>query len=360
MPRSILLWRALLQGFGGIGIIVMAMTIFPVLRIGGMQLFRIEFADRSEKILPRVSQIATAIVSTYVFLIILCAFCLFLAGMSVFDAVCHALATVSTGGHSTHDKSIAFYESQLIEAIIVAFMIIGGSTLILFIKLWRGNYKALWTDSQIRAYFGVITVSCAIVTLWLWNFNEYGLLFSFRQALFSVVAILTSTGFVISDYSQWGNFVPVLLFFLSLIGGCTGSTTGGIKIFRFQVLFSVAMTQLRHLRRPHGVFVPTFNHQKISEGVATSVFTFITLYCFCLVILALGLGLFNLDFITALSGASAAIGNLGSGLGNVIGPGGVYTTFDNGPKCILMFGMILGRLELLTVLILLMPSFWKD
>lgn len=360
VSKGILLWRALLQWLGGTGIIVMAMTILPILRIGGMQLFRNEFSDRSEKILPRVSQIASAILSIYFVFTLICTILLHLAGMKWFDAICHAMGAVSTGGLSTKDLSVGAFHSLSIELILMAFMLIGGTTFILFVKLWHRNFKAVWQDSQLRAYLGTIGIASLLSTIWLMVHKEVDFLSSLRHSTFAVVSVITSTGYTTEDYNLWGSFPLVLFLTLSLIGGCTGSTSGGIKIFRFQVLFAVALSHMRQLRRSHGVYLPTYQSQKISENISTSVFTFITLYAFCLMMLAGGLSICGLDFITSLSGAASALGNLGTGLGPLIGPTGTFATLDIAPKCLLMFGMILGRLELLAILILFMPSFWKD
>ncbi len=358
--KGVLLWRALLQWLGGTGIIVMAMTIFPTLRIGGMQLFRSEFSDRSEKILPRVSQIATAILVAYTFFTVACAILLYWAGMPTFDSICHAMATVSTGGLSTKDASIGSYNNPLIEIIVIAFMILGGSTLILYVRLWNGDTKAIRRDSQFKVYLGIILFASIVISLWHWGINKIDFLTSLRQGTFATVSIITTTGFVTADYGKWGNFPVMIFFILSLIGGCTGSTTGGIKIFRFQVLFALTKAHLLQLRRPHGVYVPLYQEQKISDAVAFSVFTFITLYCFCLVALACILSAMGLDFMTSLSGAASAIGNIGPGLGDLLGPHTSFVRLSEGPKLAMMAGMILGRLELLTVLVLFIPSFWRD
>ena len=358
--KGLLLWRALLQWLGGTGIVVMAMTIFPTLRIGGMQLFRSEFSDRSEKILPRLSQIVTGILSIYILFTAVCGFLLWWVGMSVFDAICHAMSTVSTGGLSTKDASIGFYDNPLIEIIIMVFMILGGSTLILYIKLWNGDAKALRRDSQLKAYLGVLLVASLIVTFWQWLINNFNFITSLRRGTFITISTITTTGFITSDYGQWGAFYGTFFFILGMIGGCTGSTTGGIKIFRFQVLFALTKSHLLQLRRPHGVYVPTYQDYKISDAVAFSVFTFITLYCFCLVLLALALSGMGLDFVTSLSGSAACLSNTGLGLGKLIGPHTSFETLADGPKLVMMVGMILGRLELLTILVLFMPSFWRD
>ena len=360
IPHGLLLWRALLQWLGGTGIVVMAMTIFPTLRIGGMQLFRSEFSDRSEKILPRVSQIVTGILVIYIFFTLACGILLYWAGMSAFDAICHAMSTVSTGGLSTKNASIGFYQNPLMEIIIMIFMILGGSTLILYVRLWNGDLKALRRDSQLKAYLGILLMASLIVTLCHWMGSRLDFMTSLRHGFFSTISVVTTTGFVTDDYGRWGSFYPMFFFILGLIGGCTGSTTGGIKIFRFQVLFALTKSHLLQLRRPHGVYVPIYQDHKISDSIAFSVFTFITLYSFCLVVLALTLSGLGLDFITSLSGAAACVSNVGLGLGNLIGPHTSFYKLGDGPKIVMMAGMILGRLELLTILVLFVPSFWRD
>ena len=242
----------------------------------------------------------------------------------------------------------------------MVFMIIGGTTFILFVKLWHHNFKAVWLDSQLRVYLGIIAMSSLLGALWLNFHQEMNFWSSLRYSSFAVVSVITSTGYATEDYILWGSFPLVLFFLLSIIGGCTGSTSGGIKIFRFQVLIAVALSHMRQLRRPHGIYVPLYQSQKITDNVATSVFTFITLYAFCLILLTGGLSICGLDFISSLSGAASVLGNLGPGLSSHIGPLGSFADLDLGSKGLLMFGMILGRLELLAILILFMPSFWKD
>lgn len=359
-PKGVLLWRSLLQWLGGTGIILMALTILPILRIGGMQLFRSEFSDRSEKILPRVSQISSAIVSVYLLFSFLCFMSLKLAGMGYFDAACHMMSTVSTGGISTHNASVGFYDNFLIELITMVFMIIGGVTYILYVRFWQGDFKAIYRDSQLRAFLCTMFIAGLGISLWNWQCEGFGIHKSFREGIFTAVSIMTSTGFTTADYSHWGNFPLFIIFILSLIGGCTGSTSGGMKVFRFQVLAAVARAHLKHLRRQHGVYVPTYQGQKISETVATSVLTFISLYFLAAFFIVMLLTLFNLDIINALSAAIAAISNIGPGITELIGPSGTYAPFPDACKFILMLGMILGRLEILTIFILFMPSFWRN
>lgn len=359
-PRGILLWRCLLQWLGGTGIILMALTILPILRIGGMQLFRSEFSDRSEKILPRVSQISSAIVSVYLLFSVLCFICLKLAGMTYFDAVCHTMATVSTGGLSPHNLSIGYYDNFLIEVITMVFMIIGGTTYILYIKLWQGNFKAIYRDSQLRAFLCTIFISGIAIGLWNHFHSDVALGQSLRESAFTTVSIMTSTGFTTIDYSQWGSFPLFIIFILSLVGGCTGSTSGGLKVFRLQVLSAVAHVHLKQLRRQHSVYIPLYQNQKISETVAMSVLTFVTLYFLVALAIVMLLTLFNMDVMNAFSAAIAALSNTGPGITELLGPSGNHGPLPTPCKLILMMGMILGRLEILTVFVLFMPSFWRN
>ncbi|MBX9977560.1 MAG: TrkH family potassium uptake protein [Alphaproteobacteria bacterium] len=360
MPKSILLWRAMLQWLGGIGIIVMAMIIFPILRIGGMQLFRSEFSDRSDKILPRVSQIASGIFSVYSILTLLCMFFLYMAGMEPFDSLCHAMATLSTGGLSTHDSSIQAFHSWEIELILAIFMILGGGTLILYVRVWQKDVRGLFRDPQYRFYLLTILGSGTLLSLWYMNTNNITIMSSVRYSFFSVISVLTTTGFSVSDYTLWGTFPGMLMVILGLMGGCTGSTSGGIKIFRIQVFLSFAFAHLKQLRRVHGVYIPIYKGQKLHEGIALSVFIFIALYIVCTLFLAVALSCFDLNFTTAFTGAVGAISNLGVGIGKIVGPSGSFASIAPGAKLCLMFGMLLGRLELLTVLVLFLPSFWRN
>jgi len=358
-PPGIVLWRALLQWLGGVGIVVMAMTILPALKIGGMQLFRSEFSDRSEKYYPRVSQIASAILSTYLLLSVLCGAAYWLAGMTPFEAVCMTMSTVSTAGFATSDLSLGYFDSYWIELIAVVFMIMGSITLLLFTRFLHGDVMPLWRDSQVRVYLFLIVAASGFMGLWLWGTDTYDLFSSFRYGTFVVVSIATTTGFTIVDFSTWGSFPLIFIFLLMFVGGCTGSTAGGIKIFRFQILFRAAKGQIFQLRRPHGVFVPLYNHQKLRETDFMSVLAFFALYIFCYAALALSLSLCGLDVISSLSGSATLLGNVGPGLGAQIGHTGEYGALPDIVKWISMFGMLLGRLELLTLLILFTPSFWR-
>lgn len=354
-----LLWRALLQWMGGIGIIVMALTILPSLQIGGMQLFQSEFSDRTEKMLPRVSQIASAIISAYLLLSFACALLYWMAGMDFFEAICNMMCTVSTAGFSTADASFAAFDNPLIEMIAMVFMLIGGCTLLLFIRLLHGEAHYFFGDTQIRSFFAILSVSIALMVLWLWYSGIYEFKEALRYGTFNVISVLTTTGFSSADYSQWGSFGIVFLFCLMFVGGCTGSTSGGMKVFRFQILYEAAKVQIAQLRHPHGVFVPSYNGKPVNEKVFLSVLAFFALYILCYGALATGLAVCELDWLTCLAGSAAIIGNVGPALGDTIGPAGNFSTLPDPAKWMMMLGMFVGRLELLTIIILFTPGFWR-
>lgn len=358
-PPGILLWRALLQWLGGIGIVVMALTILPALKIGGMQLFRSEFSDRSEKYFPRVSQISSAILSTYLLMSALCGVAYWLAGMTPFQAICLMMSTVSTAGFATSDLSLGYFDDIWIESIAIIFMIMGSITLLLFTRLLHGDLKPLLRDSQVRVYFSLIAIASALMAMWLWWTDQYNFFNALRYGTFAVVSIASTTGFTTADFNTWGSFPLIFLFLLMFVGGCTGSTAGGIKIFRYQILFKAAKQQILQLRRPHGVFVPLYNDQRLKEADFMSVLAFFALYIFCYAALALSFAVCGLDVISSLSGSATILGNVGPGLGTQIGPSSNFGTLSETAKWFTIFGMLLGRLELLTLLILFTPNFWR-
>ncbi len=358
-PPGILLWRSLLQWLGGVGIVVMAMTILPALKIGGMQLFRSEFSDRSEKYFPRVSQIASAILSTYLIMSGVCGVAYWFAGMTPFEAICMMMATVSTAGFATSDLSFGYFDNPLIEWIACVFMIMGGMTLLLFTRFLQGDTKPLFKDSQVRVFLMITFVAGIFMAVWLWWNEQYDAMTALRHSFFSVASIASTTGFTTVDFGHWGSFSLIFFFLLMFVGGCTGSTAGGIKIFRYQILFKAAKLQILQLRRPHGVFVPLYNNQKLHETDFMSVLAFFALYIFCYAALALGYSLCGLDVISSLSGSATILGNVGPGLGSEIGPAAYYGELPLVAKWLSIFGMLLGRLELLTILILFMPNFWR-
>lgn len=358
-PKGLLLWRAMLNWIGGAGIIVVAVALLPMLQVGGMQLFRMESSDKSEKVRPRVSQVSGIIISVYVTLTAICAVALVVAGMSAFDAVCHAMATIATGGFSTEDASIAFYRSPAIEWIVTIFMALGGCTFVLLARAAQGDIRALVDDSQTRWYFLYMAGFIAVIVLWQVAMNDRPLVDALRSTTFNVVSVATTTGFASEDYTLWGSLPIAAFMALFFIGGCTGSTSGGMKVFRFCVLGAVALWQIRLLVHPHRMRPPTYNGKPVSEDVVRSVMSFFVFYIFCFAILSMAVSALGVDLVTSLSGVAQAMGNVGPGLGPIIGPAGNFLPLPDGAKWLLSLAMLLGRLELLTVLVLLSPVFWR-
>ena len=360
-PKGILIWRALLQWLGGIGVIVMAITILPLLNVGGMQLFRIKGSDTAEKILPKTREVTLVISTIYLTLTFICGFCYWLFGMNAFDGIAHAMTTIATGGFSTYSSSIGYFQNAKIEIISIIFIILGSIPFIAYLKFVKGDKKIFFKDVQIKGLIYILIISAMLMFLYLaLNNKEYSFLENLRISTFNVVSILSGTGYVTSDFSLWGKFPLIFFLFLMFIGGCAGSTTCGIKIFRFQILGHFIMNQLKKLVYPHGIFPIKYNNEKISNTFIYSIITFIFLYFFIFFILAALLSLNGLDFVTALSGSASAISNVGPGLGDVIGPDGNFSSLSDFSKLSLSLGMLLGRLELFAVLVLFFPSFWKN
>ncbi len=360
-PRSILLWRAIMQWLGGIGIVVMAITILPLLKVGGMQLFKMEGPDNTEKILPRTIEVATIIISTYIVLTFLCSFFYWMFGMTVFDSISHAMTTIATGGFSTHNDSIGYFKSSYIEIIASIFIILGSIPFISYLKFARGNRKVFFQDVQIKGLIYILAISIAIMFFYLLFINyDKGFLNNIRISSFNVISILSGTGYVTDDFGLWGKFSLIFFLLLMFIGGCAGSTACGIKIFRLQMLLIFLKNQIKKLISPNSVIITKYNHQKISDDFMNSVIIFIFTFLFIFLIIAMLLSISGLDFITSLSGAASAISNVGPGLGDIIGPNGNYKEIPDISKWILSVGMLLGRLELFAVLVLFFPSFWRN
>jgi len=358
-PPGILLWRSLLQWLGGIGIIVMGIAVLPLLQVGGMQLFRMESSDQSDKAMPRAAQIASAIGVIYFLLTILWAGFYWLAGMGGFDSIVHAMTTIATGGFSSHDASIAHFESAAIDYIAAAGMLVGALPFILYLRTLQGDLLAVVNDSQVQWFIVFVAGVIAVTTGWLVLEIGEQPTEALRLAAFNIISIITGTGYATDDYGLWGAFSPVIFFFIMFIGGCAGSTTCGIKVFRFQVLYAAARTQIHHLLQPHGVFIPYFNKRPISEEIIISVLSFFFMWFFTFALLTLALSLLGLDFITAFSSAATSIANVGPALGPIAGPAGNFSTFPDAAKWLMSLGMLLGRLELFTVIVLLSRSFWR-
>ena len=360
-PKSILIWRAILQWLGGIGVIVMAITILPLLNIGGMQLFRMESSDTTEKILPKTREITLIISIIYLALTFTCGISYWAVGMNIFDSIAHSMTTIATGGFSTYSGSIGHFQNPRIEIISIIFIVLGSIPFIAYLKFVKGDKKIFLKDAQIKGLIYILIISILLMFLYLMLSNkEYSFSENLRISTFNVVSVLSGTGYVTADFSSWGNFPLIFFLFLMFIGGCAGSTTCGIKIFRFQILSHFIINQIKKLVYPHGVFSIKYNNEKINDTFIYSIITFIFLYFFIFFILAALLSVNGLDFITAISGSASAIANVGPGLGNVIGPNGNFSDLPNFSKLSLSFGMLLGRLELFAVLVLFFPSFWKN
>ena len=360
-PKSILLWRAIMQWLGGIGIVVMAITILPLLKVGGMQLFKMEGPDSTEKILPRTFEVATIIISTYIALTFLCGFFYWIFGMSIFDSISHAMTTIATGGFSTHNESIGFFKNSNIEIVASIFIILGSIPFISYLKFLQGNRKIFFQDVQIKGLIYLLIISIIVMFLYLLFINyDSGVLDKIRISSFNVISILSGTGYVTDDFGLWGKFSLIFFLFLMFIGGCAGSTACGIKIFRLQMLLIFLRNQIKKIVSPNSVIVTKYNNQKISDNFFNSVIIFIFTFLFIFLIIAMLLSISGLDFITSISGAASSISNVGPGLGDMIGPNGNYKDIPDVSKWILSAGMLLGRLELFAVLVLFFPSFWRN
>ena len=360
-PKSILLWRAIMQWLGGIGIVVMAITILPLLKVGGMQLFKMEGPDSTEKILPRTIEVAAIIISTYIILTFFCGFFYWFFGMTIFDSISHAMTTIATGGFSTHNESIGFFKNSNIEIVASIFIILGSIPFISYLKFTQGNRKIFFQDVQIKGLIYLLVISIIVMFVYLLFINyESGLMEKIRISSFNVISILSGTGYVTDDFGLWGKFSLIFFLLLMFIGGCAGSTACGIKIFRLQMLLIFLKNQIKKIIYPNSVIITKYNNQKISDDFMNSVIIFIFTFLFIFLIIAMLLSISGLDFITSISGAASSISNVGPGLGDVIGPNGNYKDIPDLSKWILSFGMLLGRLELFAVLVLFFPSFWRN
>jgi len=358
LPLGLNLWRGLMQWFGGIGIIVVAMVFLPELRVGGMQIFRSEGFDTFGKILPRAGEIASRIAVIYVALTVVCALVYAALGMEPFDAIMHSLTTISTGGFSNYNASFGVFQGPL-EYAGAVFMLLASLPFVRYIQLVAGTARPILQDSQIRAYFMTILLIIAAFALYRVAANGTSVEVSLREAIFNVTSIISGTGYSSTDYQAWGNVAVPAFFFIGLIGGCAGSTSCSIKVFRYQLLFASISTQVRRIYAPHGIFEPKFEGRPVAEEVISSVMAFFVLFFVTLGITAVLLGLTGLDVITSVSGAAAALGNIGPGLGDTIGPNGNFAGLNDTAKWILSAAMLIGRLELMAVLVLFTATFWR-
>ena len=358
-PKAILLWRAILQWLGGIGIILMAITLMPIMNIGGMQLFKISSNDNAEKILPKSKEVSLRLIIIYSSLTFVCAVFYKLFGMNYFDSLTHSMTTIATGGFSNYNNSIGHFNSALIETTAIIFIILGSIPFISYIKYLNGDKKIFYKDAQINFFLKTVIISVVIIFIFLlFNYSESGLLL-FRHVIFNVVSILTGTGYVTTNYSDWGGFPLIFFLILMFIGGCAGSTACGLKIFRIHILYKFFVMQLKKYIYPRGVFVLKYGDNLLNDKFISSIISFVFLYLIIFFIITTLLSISGLDFVTAISGAATSISNVGPGLGGMIGPNGNFSLLPDFSKWILSAGMILGRLELFAIIVLFIPSFWR-
>lgn len=359
-PKDILLWRSLMQWVGGIGVIGMAVAILPFLRVGAMKLFQTESSDWSEKAIARDAIQLRYILITYLVLSLLCAGWYFAAGMPWFEAINHMMTTISTGGYSTSDGSIGHFQSLWIQWGAVLFMVLGGLPFTLYIHLVitrRSNYLL---DSQVLAFLFILTGAGVLMTAYLMFTNSMSLGPALTTAFVNTTSIITTTGYASADYNAWGAGAIAMFFFLMVVGGCSGSTSGGIKIFRLELLWLFLKEQVMQSLHPRAVIALKYNQRPVSPDVISSFVAFLSMATISFMVITVGLGLTGLDLVTAASGALTAVMNVGPGLGDVIGPALNFKTLSDPAKWMLCIGMLLGRLEYLTLLILLTPGFWRD
>ena len=359
VPKGILLWRALLQWLGGIGIIIMAITLMPIMNVGGMQLFKISSIDTSEKILPKSKQISLRLILIYSILTVSCGFFYKIFGMNYFDSLTHSMTTLATGGFSNYNESIGFFNNRYIEITSMIFILSGSIPFIAYIKFLSGNKNIFIKDSQIKAFLKIIAISIIIMLIYLILFKGKSFSSNIVDISFNIISILTGTGYVTTNYDDWGNFPLIFFLFLMFIGGCAGSTACGIKIFRFQLLMHFISIQLKKIIYPRGIFIIKYDGKNIDDKFISSVISFIFLYITIFFVITLLLSSTGLDFLTSVSAAATSISNVGPGLGEIIGPNGNFSELSIFSKWILCTGMILGRLELFAILILFLPSFWR-
>ncbi len=357
--RGLLLWRAILQWLGGIGIIVSAVSILPSLGVGGMQLFRLESSDSSEKLLPRATSIATEITVLYLFLSGLCAIAYWFSGLSIFDSIIHSMTTIATGGFSSQQGSIGAYNNLSLEIMCILFMIFSSLPFVLYLKAIRGKPYLLFKDEQVQGFFKILISSILIIILYLSFLEDFDFFSSLRSVIFNVTSILTGTGFSTDSYDNWGTPVIVVFLCITFIGGCAGSTTCGIKVFRIQVIFKNSKQMIEKLISPNRVTNHKYNGENLSLEIIESVMTFLFIFILTFFVITLILALTGLDLLTSMSASATSISNVGPGLGNIIGPNYNFSELSNIAKWVLSFGMLAGRLEFLTFLVIFSKSFWK-
>lgn len=361
LPRGILYYRQQLQWLGGLGIVVLAVAILPMLRVGGMQLYRAETPGplKDSKLTPRIAETAKALWLIYLGITVLCVLAYWLGGMSLFDAVGHAFSTVSIGGMSTHDAGFAWFDSPMLEAVATVFMVIAGINFAIHFTAWkRASTQAYFQDPELKVYASLLLGFAILVTIALYLNGTYpSITESARYASFQVVSVMTTTGYTTADFSLWPGFIPIMLICIAFIGGCAGSTCGGMKVIRIMLLYRQAIREILRLIHPHAVIPVKIGGRKTSATVMDAVWGFFFLYVASFVMITIALNGVGVDPVTAYAAAAACITNMGPGLGDVSAN---YASLNSAAKVILSFTMLLGRLEIFTLLVLFTPAFWRD
>jgi trk system potassium uptake protein TrkH len=360
LPESVLFYRQMLQWLGGMGIVVLAVAILPLLGVGGMQLYRAETPGpmKDAKLTPRITETAKALWYIYLALTVACAAAYYAAGMSLFDAVGHSFSTIAIGGFSTHDASMGYFDSATIEMVAVGFMLLAGMNFSLHFLAWR--HRSIWhylSDPELRVYLSILLLVAIVASGYLYWTNTFDDPWTaIHQGVFQTVSIGTTAGFTTTDYSLWPGFLPILLLMVSYVGGCAGSTGGGMKVVRVMLLFKQGYREVLRLIHPNAVFAIKIGDKALQPKVVGAVWGFFAMYVFCFGIMYLFLMATGLDLVTAFSAVTACLNNLGPGLGEV---GANYGSINSASKWVLSMAMLLGRLEIFTLLVVLSPAFWR-
>lgn len=360
LPRSVLLWRSMLNCMGGIGIVMFAVALLPFLGIGGMQIFQRENSDINDKFMPKFNYIAKRIMAVYFLLVGACAVSLYLVGMTPFEAVNYAMSATATGGFATKNASVGYYNSVSIEMVLTLFMVLGALPMTFYVMIVQRRDLHSFRTEQVTFFLKVLAVYILATSCWLTYVGKYNFVEALRYSSFNIISIVTTTGFVSTDYMKWGALAGTIFIIFALTGGCAGSTSGSIKIFRWQVIIAYLKKSLTVATEPNRVLPVKIGNLNTDGSIISSVFVFMSAYAFSLAVLTILIAMCGLDFETAFSAVIACITNSGPGIGNVVGPSGNYSSLSDFAKYVLAFAMLLGRLEIVTVLVIFTKSFWKS
>jgi trk system potassium uptake protein TrkH len=360
LPHGLLFWRSITQWLGGMGMIVLSLAILPILGIGGMQLFVAEVpGPTKDKLHPRVRETAMRLWGIYVLFTLLETLLLIIGGMTFFDAICHSFTTMATGGFSTKQSSIAFYQSPFIHYVIIVFMFIAGTNFALLYHVLHGKIGNLKNNDEFKFYTFIVLFWTIVISATLYFANYGGVEISFRDSLFQVVSIITTTGFVTADYEVWGTFLLLIFFLLLFSGSCAGSTGGSIKVVRHYLLLKNSLLELRRLIHPRAIIPVRFNKHSVSQDIVSNILAFFLFYMFIFILGSIIMSLLGMDFLSAIGSVATSLGNVGPAIGSV-GPTDNFANVPTIGKWVLSFLMLMGRLELFTILVIFSPAFWKS